>query len=32
MPAELIGIVHDQPDTGAAIRAAIKEYKMPPAQ
>jgi hypothetical protein len=29
-PAELIGIVHHQPDAGAAIEHAIIEYDTPP--
>jgi hypothetical protein len=28
-PAQFVGIVHDQPDEVAAIRAAIREYKVP---
>ena len=30
MPAKLFGIVHDQPDADAAIKAAIVEYQVPP--
>jgi hypothetical protein len=28
-PAQLIGIVYDQPDEGAAIKRAIEEFKVP---
>jgi hypothetical protein len=28
-PAQLIGIVYDQPDQQAAIRCAIEEFKVP---
>ena len=28
-PAQLIGIVHDQPDEQAAINHAIEEFKVP---
>ena len=31
-PAQLIGIVYDQPDEQAAIKRAIEEFKVPPNQ